>query len=254
MTISKKCSLKKRSAFSLIELSIVLIIIGLLIGAVTGGASLIKSAKLRSVMSESRNYNIVVRSFYVKYDDLPGDYGSAVSGSATGNANGRIELVNSDNEPEGGIAWEQLINANITPAGYTPITADVSGATLSSQTPSGSSANIPASKFKGAGWAFDNIDSFNYVIFTGPTGDITHTANAVTNYPSTDDNGGILLPEDANSIDSKVDDGLPQSGEVRGYGEDHATNTTRCTDGASTPEYASDETTPNCALGFRIDL
>ncbi len=50
----------KKSAFSLIELSIVLIIIGLLVAGITGGASLIKSATLRAVMTEARNYNTAV--------------------------------------------------------------------------------------------------------------------------------------------------------------------------------------------------
>ncbi len=47
----------KKSAFSLIELSIVLIIIGLLVAGVRGGVSLIQSAKTRALMGEIRNYN-----------------------------------------------------------------------------------------------------------------------------------------------------------------------------------------------------
>ena len=45
-----------KSAFSLIELSIVLIIIGLLVAGVTGGASLIQSAKTRALINEINNY------------------------------------------------------------------------------------------------------------------------------------------------------------------------------------------------------
>ena len=73
----------KRSAFTLIELSIVLIIIGLLVAGITGGASLIKSAQLRSVMSEARGYNVAVNSFVVQYDELPGDYDVAFTGTLT---------------------------------------------------------------------------------------------------------------------------------------------------------------------------
>ena len=90
----------KKSAFSLIELSIVLIIIGLLVAGITGGASLIKSATLRAVMTEARNYNTAVNSFYVAYNSYPGDYtvdfapgvATAVAKGYIGDGDGRIEF------------------------------------------------------------------------------------------------------------------------------------------------------------------
>ena len=60
-------------AFSLIELSIVLIIIGLLVAGVTGGASLIESAKITSVITDMRNYNQALATFYSLNGYLPGD-------------------------------------------------------------------------------------------------------------------------------------------------------------------------------------
>ena len=69
----KKNFSSKKSAFSLIELSIVLIIIGLLIAGITGGASLIKSSELRSIMGEARGYAVSVNSFFTQYDQYPGD-------------------------------------------------------------------------------------------------------------------------------------------------------------------------------------
>ena len=64
----------KIKAFTLIELSIVLIIIGLLVAGITGGASLIQSAKLRSFASEIRNYRTQFNAFRVANDRWPGDY------------------------------------------------------------------------------------------------------------------------------------------------------------------------------------
>ena len=59
--------------FSLIELSIVLIIIGLLVAGVTGGASLIESAKIRALATEITNWDKAVNSFYSLNDRLPSD-------------------------------------------------------------------------------------------------------------------------------------------------------------------------------------
>lgn len=50
--------------FSLIELSIVLIIIGLLVAGITGGASLIESAKIRNFITTTREWQNHVYTFY----------------------------------------------------------------------------------------------------------------------------------------------------------------------------------------------
>ena len=60
-------------AFSLIELSIVLIIIGLLVAGVTGGASLIDSAKVRSLINEFTSYKQALYAFKAEKGRLPGD-------------------------------------------------------------------------------------------------------------------------------------------------------------------------------------
>ena len=66
-------SQKSIKAFSLIELSIVLIIMGLLVAGVTGGQSLIQSAKTRAVINEATGYKRAVNIFYAKNNRLPGD-------------------------------------------------------------------------------------------------------------------------------------------------------------------------------------
>ena len=74
-------------AFSLIELSIVLIIIGLLVTAITGGQSLIESAKQRSFIAELRNFDTAVNTFYSLKNRLPSDI----------NNDGRIGQYSGDN-------------------------------------------------------------------------------------------------------------------------------------------------------------
>ena len=61
-------------AFSLIELSIVLIIIGLLVAGITGGQSLIESAKVHSFYSSLNNYKQAFNTFYISHGRFPGDF------------------------------------------------------------------------------------------------------------------------------------------------------------------------------------
>ena len=60
-------------AFSLIELSIVLIIIGLLIAGIIGGASLIETAKVQSFISKISNWKQSINTFYSLKSRLPGN-------------------------------------------------------------------------------------------------------------------------------------------------------------------------------------
>ena len=68
---------RTRYGFSLVELSIVLVILGLLVGGVLTGQSLIRAAELRSVSTEYSRYVASVHTFRDKYFALPGDMTNA---------------------------------------------------------------------------------------------------------------------------------------------------------------------------------
>mgnify|MGYP001100732306 CR=1 FL=1 len=68
-----------RIGFSLVELSIVLVILGLLVGGILGGKSLIKAAELRSISTEQAQWNTAIKAFRDKYFMLPGDMNNATS-------------------------------------------------------------------------------------------------------------------------------------------------------------------------------
>jgi len=183
----KKTFSSKKSAFSLIELSIVLIIIGLLIAGITGGASLIKSSELRSVISEAKSYQVAVNSFYAQYDSYPGDTDIAVGSNSgfVGNRNNQIQYAIGIGGTatavgfEGIDAWQDLRDIGAIDLNLTFSTTDtaggskISGATTTQQfTPI---TNLPGSKIKGGGWAFDyNISSLqNVIVLTGKTKSVT---------------------------------------------------------------------------------
>ena len=67
----------KQTGFTLLELSVVLIIIALVAGGIVVGQSLIRSATLRSVMGEYDHYLKAVQEFQDKYLALPGDMPNA---------------------------------------------------------------------------------------------------------------------------------------------------------------------------------
>ena len=60
-------------AFSLIELSIVLIIIGLLTSGIIGSSNLTENAKIRNVVANLRNIEQEIMAFKIHKDRLPGD-------------------------------------------------------------------------------------------------------------------------------------------------------------------------------------
>src|ERR1700709_989380 len=63
----------KRRGFTLIELSIVLVIIGLIVGGVLVGRDLINAAQLRAAISQIERYQTAVNTFRAKYGAIPGD-------------------------------------------------------------------------------------------------------------------------------------------------------------------------------------
>ena len=266
---NKKTFSPKKSAFSLIELSIVLIIIGLLIAGITGGASLISNSTLRAVMGEARGYAVAVNSFYAQYNALPGDYkGSALptnniisNGSNTwtvGNGNNTIEYSNG----EGIGAMYHLVGTKIVdPTSLFPNSNNVGQMTLANGTNVSAAFTVgthfPASKSKGAGWIFDNVPTAAYagsvtenvvVLVSSVASGTNLTANATTNVATA---APSLVPADALSIDTKVDDGIPTTGRVTG------TAVAGCFTGTITSStgtaYATGTPTKACVLAYQVD-
>ena len=68
-----------QSGFTLIEIAIVLVIIGLLLGGVLKGQELINSAKVKNLAGDFKNIPVYVYGYQDKFKSLPGDDSSAVT-------------------------------------------------------------------------------------------------------------------------------------------------------------------------------
>ena len=82
--------------FSLIEISIVLSIVGILMGFTLKGRGLIETAKIRSVVSQIENYRSAVQIFTEKYSGRPGDISDAkdlFNASENGRMDGQIGSI-----------------------------------------------------------------------------------------------------------------------------------------------------------------
>ena len=64
---------KKQQGFTLVEIAIVLVIIGLLLGGVLKGQELINSAKVKSLANDFRTLPLLIYGYQDKFRRLPGD-------------------------------------------------------------------------------------------------------------------------------------------------------------------------------------
>jgi prepilin-type N-terminal cleavage/methylation domain-containing protein len=208
-------SATKKSAFSLIELSIVLVILGLLTGGILAGQSLIRASELRAVSTESQRYITALSSFRDKYFAIPGDFSNASGfgwGSYNGNANGTIDMSTTAGSNEISTAWIHLANAGLVEGSYTNVVAS----TTSTSGTMTAGTNNPRSKMNNAGWNIWGLGSvaaastiyypnnYSNALFFG--GGSTFGGNAG---PS-----GIMKSEEAWNVDTKMDDGKPETGTI----------------------------------------
>jgi prepilin-type N-terminal cleavage/methylation domain-containing protein len=189
---------RRQQGFTLIEIAIVLVIIGLLLGGILKGQELITSARVRNLISQQDGVKAAFFGFQDRFRSFPGDYTaattnivgvSAASGcgaagnNGNGNGNGRIETA-AGGLYENILAWEHLSKAGFITGTYTCNTAD--GPTTSPVNPYGVYMQV----------VYDNV----YGIASG--GATRHNIKT-----------GSQVPVDIIAeMDRKIDDGAPYTG------------------------------------------
>ncbi|MDP2688755.1 MAG: prepilin-type N-terminal cleavage/methylation domain-containing protein [Deltaproteobacteria bacterium] len=113
--------LSNQKGFTLVELAIVLVIIGLILGAVLKGQELINNAKLKRAYNQQREVAAAVYTYFDRYGHYPGDDNTAAarwSGVTDGNNNGIIDATLSFACTTAAVsetcqAWRHMRNANL---------------------------------------------------------------------------------------------------------------------------------------------
>lgn len=225
--------MKRQTGFTLIELSIVLVILAVIVGGVVTGQNLIKTAQLNSFVSDIERFESAFSRFQVQYQQLPGDMDNAYdlwgSDCATTEAycNGDGDLL--VEKTDGRRAWKHMSLAKLIDD-YIAVVSDTAANTdcITGET-------MPITAFDSLVTNFNNTDDYHeavssstvsipgqVMIFGLQSSGEQFDACPTSSFP-------YFTAEQLYTIDRKIDDGFAYSGKVM-----NSENDTGCTDSANT--------------------
>lgn len=226
----------KQKGFTLIEIAIVLVIIGLLLGGVLKGQELINTARVRSLSNNIDGITSAWFSFSDRFRAFPGDYALA-SVNLPGITTGPVALSSGngliDTDSERALVWTHL-----QAAGYITGSYPDDGTTVAAGTYNCPTTACPDNGF-GQGMLIDR-------------GALQQTAGA----PAHELLSGRAIPSDVLAeLDRKIDDGTPSAGAMQlgiaGVGWGNAAETAACQAVGNVNAYNMQAPSDNCAAVFR---
>ncbi len=233
----------QRSGFTVLELSVVLVIIGLLIAGVLVGQDMLRQSRIQSVVVDIKNFRSAISLFQEQYNDLPGDITdafdywdtdcAATAAACNGDGDGAIEEDDDAADTKEALKlWQQLVLAKQMPGNYTGVDAGVPDVQIE--------VNAPPSKIPEGGYLPVNATVYtetdNFIAFGSERNDAVE--------------GEVVNALEAWQIDNKMDDGKAAEGGVLtldGSGE------TGCIDTLPNPDiYDQDNEDIKCRMFFKI--
>lgn len=182
---------RRNRGFTLVEIAIVLVIIGLLLGGILKGQELINNARVRAIADRSNSLKAAWYAFIDRYQALPGDFVQAVQYVPGAQANGKgIGTLEFGDSP--------LVMNHLTGAGLLRCAVCTDSATAGKDP---TAANSLVNLYGGIISIWHN--KTNYMVVGGH--------NAV---PRLTQHTGPRIPSNIiTEVDRKVDDGLPMTGD-----------------------------------------
>jgi len=208
-----------QQGFTLIEMSIVLAIIGLIVGGILKGQEVVNNGRLKMQVAQMDAIKAAIFTFQDQYTFLPGDYPNAhaqlgiINGNGDGNGiigtpsaatpSGAILLDTADtSSTESVLAWADLVAANLLQGVTLPPATALTAVT--------SSTNLSyPGKMSGT---FLWIATFN-ASSAGISGPMVRLQLPISG-PLTSASGQSVREPDAYNIDRKYDDGSPTTGSI----------------------------------------